>query len=116
MNDEKNEVIAMQINEKLRILNGDNDSFILQEAYVSEKTGTLLWRNKGYYSDILTCLYAILRRMPIEQGDTIATYTERFEMLYRFLYIDFLGKVSSKAKSHGGKGAVKEGDEENEAE
>ena len=54
--------------------------------------------------------------MPIEQGDTIATYTERFEMLYQFLYIDFLGKVSSKAKSHGGKWAVKEGDEENETE
>lgn len=114
MNDEKNEVIAMQINNKLRILNGDNDSFILQEAYISEKTNTLLWRNKGYYSDILTCLYAILRRTPIEQGDTIATYTERFEKMYRFLYIDFLGKVSSKAKSHGGKGAVKKWDEENE--
>lgn len=42
--------------------------------------------------------------MPIEQGDTIATYTERFEMLYRFLYIDFLGKVNLNAKSHGGKG------------
>lgn len=110
MNDESNEVITLQINDKLRILNGDNDSFILQEAYISEKSNTLQWRNKSYYSDILTCLYAI------EQGDTIATYTERFEMLYQFLYIDFLGKVSSKAKSHGGKGAVKEGDEENETE
>ncbi|MCR0188774.1 hypothetical protein MKC51_22150 [[Clostridium] innocuum] len=116
MNEESNEVITLQINDKLRILNGDNDSFILQEAYISEKTNTLQWRNKSYYSDILTCLYAILRRMPIEQGDTIATYTERFEKLYQFLYIDFLGKVSLKAKKHGGKGAVKEGDEENEAE
>lgn len=116
MNDESNEVITLQINDKLRILNGDNDSFILQEAYISEKTNTLQWRNKSYYSDILTCLYAILRRMPIEQGDTIATYTERFDKLYQFLYIDFLGKVSLKAKSYGGKGAVKEEGEENETE
>ena len=98
MNDESNEVITLQINDKLRILNGDNDSFILQEAYISKKTNTLQWCNKSYYSDILTCLYAILRRMPIEQGDTIATYTERFEKLYQFLYSDLLGKVSLKAK------------------
>ena len=57
MNDESNEVITLQINDKLRILNGDNDSFILQEAYISEKSNTLQWRNKSYYSDILTCLY-----------------------------------------------------------
>ena len=47
MNDESNEVITLQINDKLRILNGDNDSFILQESYISEKTNTLQWRNKS---------------------------------------------------------------------
>lgn len=114
MNDENNEIIAMQITDTLRIINGDHDSFILQEAYMSEKTNTLQWRNKGYYSDVLTCLYAILRRKPIEQGDTIMTYTERFEKLYQFLYIDSLGKVSLKAKKFGGKGAVKEDGDENE--
>lgn len=114
MDDENNKVVAMQITDKLRIVNGDNDSFILQEAYMSEKTSTLLWRNKGFYSDVLTCLYTILRRMPIEQGDTLMTYTERFEMLYKFLYLDTLGKTDSRAKKYGGKGAAKEEEKQDE--
>lgn len=114
MDDENNKVVAMQITDKLRIVNGDNDSFILQEAYMSEKTSTLLWRNKGFYSDVLTCLYTILRRMPIEQGDTLMTYTERFEKLFEFLYLDTLGKTDSRAKMYGGKGAVKEEEKQDE--
>lgn len=108
MDDENNKDVALQITEKLRIINGDNDSFILQEAYMSEKANTVLWRNKGYYSDVLTCLYTILRRMPIKQGDTLVTYTERFEKMYEFLYLDTLGKANLRAKMYGGKGAEKE--------
>ena len=77
MNEESNEVITLQINDKLRILNGDNDSFILQEAYISEKTNTLQWRNKSYYSDILTCLYATSgecqssREIPLQRTQSV---------------------------------------------
>lgn len=37
-----NEEVFIPINDKYRIINGDNNSFVLQESYHSEK-GTLLW-------------------------------------------------------------------------
>lgn len=91
-----NEEVFIPINDKYRIINGDNNSFVLQESYHSEK-GTLLWRNTGYFSDVKTCLYSLLRRMPIEQGDTLKTYTERMEEWYRFLFIEKQGEIHEKA-------------------
>lgn len=98
--DEINTDIALQISDKIRIVNGDNDCFILQTGSISEKSNTLLWRNRGYYKDVLSCLYAVLQKMPIEQGDTLETYTTRFEKLYEYLYIDTLGKTMKEGSRH----------------
>lgn len=37
-----NEEVLIPINDKYRIINGENNSFILQESYHSEKGNTLL--------------------------------------------------------------------------
>lgn len=92
--------VALQITDKIRIVNGDNDCFVLQTGSMSEKSNTLQWRNKGYYKDVLSCLYAVLQKMPIEQGDTLETYITRFEKLYEYLYIDTIGKTMKEVIRH----------------
>lgn len=92
-----NEEVLIPINDKYRIINGEINSFVLQESYHSEKDNTVLWRNSGYFSDVKTCLYSLLRRMPIEQGDTLKTYTERMGEWYKFLFIEKQGEIHEKA-------------------